>query len=143
MVKLFLFASLISVTLNACSPKLSADHNWGNQRWVLMELRSVPVQLSGTRRDAYLEFNPHEHRFTGNGGCNRLSGEYSLEKKDRIKLGEIISTKMSCEDIAFETAFVTTLNDARKYQASGNILTFSDGNQIILRFEARTRARNP
>src|SRR5688572_18032596 len=115
MKKQLYFLSFVIITALSCSPKLAPDQNWGNQRWVLTELKEVPVQLSGSRKDAYIEFSPSDKRFTGNGGCNRINGNYSLEKKNRIKLSEIISTKMSCTDIAFETTFLATLGDIDSY----------------------------
>jgi heat shock protein HslJ len=65
-----------------CSPKLSPDYGWDNQRWVLVELKGVPVQQSESRRDAYINFEVAEKRFTGNGGCNQINGSYTLDKDD-------------------------------------------------------------
>jgi heat shock protein HslJ len=132
LLSIFVFLSLIIIS---CSPKLSPDQAWANQRWVLKELKGVPVQLSGTRRDAYIEFTPADKRFSGNAGCNRISGNYTLEKKNRISLGEVISTKMSCNDIAFETAFLASLKDVDRYELKDNALTFKDGNKVMVRFE--------
>jgi len=73
-------------------------------------IKGVPVQLSGTRRDAYLTFMPGEKRFSGNAGCNTINGNYQIEKT-RIHFSEIISTKMSCPDIGFETAFLQTMRE--------------------------------
>jgi len=81
-----LFLSLLTgfALLSSCTPKLAPDNYWGNQRWVLTEMKEVPVQQSGTRRDAFLEFMPADKKIAGNGGCNRISGGYTLEKKNRI-----------------------------------------------------------
>jgi heat shock protein HslJ len=132
-----LFITVIATT--SCSPKLSPDYNWGNQRWILTELRTVPVQLSGGRKDAFIEFSPAEKRFTGNGGCNRINGDYDLGKKDKISLGQVVSTKMSCEDISFENTFLNTLADVNKYEIQGNALLLKHGRDVILKFEPRSR----
>lgn len=132
--KRFFLAVMIIGTVVSCSPKLAPDSYWGDRRWVLSEMRGVPVQLSGTRRDAFLEFTPVEKRFTGNGGCNRISGQYSLEKKDRIRFENVISTKMSCNDIAFETSFLSLLNEVDRFKMEDNALVFRDGNDVILKF---------
>jgi heat shock protein HslJ len=144
MYKLLLAAVSIVTIFDSCSPKLGPDANWGNRRWILTELKSVPVQRSGTRRDAYIEFDPAQRRFTGNGGCNRISGNYSIEKKNGIKLGEVASTKMSCEDIAFENAFLEAMKEVTKFEMQHDILTFRAGDRIIMRFSPRTEmgARN-
>jgi heat shock protein HslJ len=133
---------LIAVTLSfiSCSPKLSPDYNWGNQRWVLTEMKTVPVQLSGTRRDAYIEFSPAEKQFTGNGGCNRISGSYTLEKKNHIQLGQVTSTKMSCSDISFETTFLSILSDVNRYEMNDNILLLKKNGDVLLKFAPRTRS---
>jgi heat shock protein HslJ len=123
----------------SCSPKLSPDSGWGNQRWVLIDMKGVPVQQSGTRRDAFLEFMPTEKKFTGNGGCNRINGSYSLEKKNTLRFGEVLSTKMSCEDINFENALVSTLAEVNRYESTGSTLLLKDDNKVLLIFESRSR----
>ncbi len=127
-----------SLTLVAagCSPKLSPDSNWGGRRWVLTELKGVPVQLSGGRRDAYIDFDAGEKRFMGNGGCNQISGNYSLDKKN-IRFGEVLSTKMSCEDIQFENTFLSALNDIDHYEQRGNDLLLKKKKDVLLRLSVR------
>lgn len=134
-----LASAILIATGFSCSPKLSPDSYWGERRWVLVELKEVPVQQSGTRKDAFIEFSPSEKRFAGNGGCNRINGKYTVEKKDRIELGEVISTKMSCPDIAFETTFLNTLSQVDRFEVNGNILVLKDNKDILLKFEGRPR----
>jgi heat shock protein HslJ len=100
-------------------------------------MKGVPVQLSGGRRDAYINFEAAEKRFTGNGGCNQVSGNYSLDKKN-IHFGEVISTKMSCEDIQFENTFISTLNSIDRYEQRGNDLLLKKKKDVLLRFTARS-----
>jgi heat shock protein HslJ len=64
-----------------CSPKLSPDSSWGNQRWVVVEMKGVPVQQSESRRDAFLKFEVAGKKFSGNGGCNQINGNYTIDKK--------------------------------------------------------------
>ena len=128
---------LLLVACLDCTPKLSPDSNWAGRRWVLTEMKGVPVQLSGGRRDAYINFEAAEKRFTGNGGCNQVSGNYSLDKKN-IHFGEVISTKMSCEDIQFENTFISTLNSIDHYEQRGNDLLLKKRKDVLLRFTARS-----
>jgi heat shock protein HslJ len=136
-----LFIATIIIAGFSCSPKLSPDQNWGGQHWVLTEMKGVPVQLSGSRRDAFIEFSPSNKHFTGNGGCNRISGNYTLEKKDHLKLGEVISTKMSCADINFETTFLSVLNTINRFETDGNTLWLKDGGDRVLKFEPGQASR--
>ncbi|MBK7560683.1 MAG: META domain-containing protein [Chitinophagaceae bacterium] len=126
--KYILFLSFISLQ---CSPRLSPDSNWGNQRWVLTEMKGVPVQQSESRRDAYLSFEVNEKRFVGNGGCNQISGNYTIDK-NLIRFGEVVSTKMSCNDNEFENAFISTLNSIDHYEASGNELFLKRKREVLL-----------
>jgi heat shock protein HslJ len=122
---------MLVITAVSCSPKLSADNYWSDKKWVLTELKGVPVQLSGSRRDAYIEFMPSERKFSGNGGCNRMNGNYTLDKS-KINFGEVASTKMSCDDIAFETAFMETLSKVDHYEVSNNQMLLKDGTKVIM-----------
>ena len=122
--------SIVIIAFN-CSPKLSPDATWGNQRWVVVEMKGVPVQQSESRRDAFLRFEVTEKRFSGNGGCNQISGNYTIEKKE-IHFGEVISTKMSCNDINFETVFLSTLSGINRYEIRENQLLLKKNREIML-----------
>lgn len=132
----YLFILLLFVASASCTPKLSPDSNWTGRRWVLTEMKGVPVQLSGGRRDAYLNFDAAEKKFTGNGGCNQVSGNYSLDKKN-IRFGEVISTKMSCPDIEFENTFLSTLSSIDHFEQRGNDLLLKKKKDVLLRFTVR------
>lgn len=128
---------LLSGLLVSCSPKLAPDSNWGYQRWVLIELKEVPVQQSGGSRDAFIEFFPAEKKFTGNGGCNRINGNYAIEKRSEIRLTEISSTKMACPDLAFENTFLETLGKVNRFEISDNNMLLKDDNKVLLILQRR------
>lgn len=132
----YLSILLIALISMNCSPKLSPDSGWGNKRWVLVELKGVPVQQSETRRDAYLNFEVGEKRFTGNGGCNQISGNYALDKNN-IHFSEVISTKMSCNDIDFENVFISTLSNIDHYEVRGNDLLLKRKRDVMLVMRTR------
>jgi len=128
---------LFVILTAACSPQLSPDNNWGSQRWVVVEMKEVPVQLSGTNRDAYLEFSPADKRISGNAGCNRVGGNYTLEKKQGIRFSEISSTKMSCPDIAFETTFLDLLGQVDRHEVTGDLMLLKDEGKVLLMLKRR------
>jgi heat shock protein HslJ len=130
----YLFLLVIITTTFNCSPKLSPDAGWGNQQWVLVEMKGVPVQQSGGRRDAHISFDVAAKRFTGNGGCNQINGNYGVDKQE-IKFTEVISTKMSCNDIEFENAFLATLSSIDHYEVRGGdlLLKKSKETRLVLR----------
>ena len=128
------FLVIIIITAFKCSPKLSPDSGWGHQEWVVVEMKGVPVQQSGGRRDAHISFDVMAKRFSGNGGCNQINGNYSLDKKE-IKFTEVLSTKMSCNDIEFENTFLSTLSSIDRYEVRGNdlLLKKSKETRLVLR----------
>jgi heat shock protein HslJ len=132
-----LLAILIILTVAGCSPKLAPDSNWGYQKWVLIEMKEVPVQQSGGRADAYLEFFPNDKKFSGYGGCNRINGNYTLSKNSSIHFTDVISTKMSCPDLAFENTVLGTLNEVNRYEITENSMLLKHDNKVLLIYQRR------
>ena len=132
----FLIAIAALLAVISCSPKLSADYGWDNKRWVLVEMKEVPVQLSGGTRDAYIEFLPREKSFSGNGGCNHITGSYTIEKSE-LKFTNVASTKMACPDLPFENTFLTALNEVNKYELKDDVMLLKDRNKVLLMFRPR------
>src|SRR4030095_10781044 len=134
----YFFVVFILVVGLYCSPKLSPDSSWGGQRWILTEMKGVPVQLSEGRRDAYITFEVAEKKFAGNGGCNQINGSYSIDKKGHhLRFTGIGGTKMSCKDIAFENTFLTTLVNVDGYEQRGTDLLLNRKKEVLLRLTAR------
>ena len=133
--KIFFILSLV-VVCGSCSPKLSPDFGWARQRWVVTEMKGIPVQLSGGRRDAFIRFETDDKRFTGNGGCNQINGGYAVDKKE-IRFGEVVSTKMSCEDIAFESTFLDLLSKVDRFEQKGNDLFLKRKKEVLLVLNSR------
>src|SRR6186997_2518703 len=127
----YLFLVVIVITAFKCSPKLSPDSGWGHQEWVVVEMKGVPVQQSGGRRDAHIAFDVAAKRFSGNGGCNQVNGNYSVDKKE-IRFNEVLSTKMSCNDIEFENTFISILGSIDKYEIKENDLLLKKKKEIML-----------
>ena len=107
------------------------DAGWARQNWVVVEMKGVPVQKSGGRRDAHIAFEVAEKRFTGNGGCNQINGNYTLDKNE-IKFTDVIATKMACNDIEFENTFLSTLSSIDRYEVNGNDLLLKKRKETLL-----------
>lgn len=114
-----------------CSPKLSPDTGWSRQRWVVVEMKGVPVQQSGSRRDAYINFEVADKKIAGNGGCNQINGNYMLDKSS-IRFTDITSTKMSCNDIEFENVFISILGSIDRYEVRGADLLLKRKREVML-----------
>ena len=128
--KTIVFIAVALIAFN-CSPKMSPDAAWANQRWVLTTMKDVPVQQSGGRRDAFIRFNVTEKKFSGNGGCNQINGNYTLDKNE-IRFTDVIATKMSCNDIEFENTFLSTLSSIDRYEMNGTDLLLKKKRETLL-----------
>ena len=94
-------------------------------------MKGVPVQQSGGRRDAHITFDVAAKRFSGNGGCNQVNGNYSVDKQE-IRFTEVLSTKMSCTDIEFENTFLSILSSIDRYEVNGTDLLLKKKKETML-----------
>jgi len=132
----YLFVLITAVISFQCSPKLSPDAGWAHKRWVVTEMKGVPVQQSESRRDAYINFDIADKKFNGNGGCNQINGNYTINNSS-INFGEVISTKMSCIDIAFENVFLNTLSTVDRFEINGDDMLLKRKKEVVLKLRAR------
>ncbi|MBX2924227.1 MAG: META domain-containing protein [Chitinophagaceae bacterium] len=95
--------------------------------WKLIELNGHPVTTSSQQtREAYIIFKSFDNRFNGNSGCNGFSGIYTLLPGNRIRLSQVIATKMACaDDMETETMFYEVLNRIDNYTMNGDTLSVS------------------
>lgn len=127
---------ILGVAISNCSPRLSPDATWGRQQWAVVEMKGVPVQQSGGRRDAHIVFEVAEKRFRGNGGCNQINGTYNLEKRE-IRFTDVAATKMSCDDIAFENVFLNELGKVDRYEVNNNELRLKRKQETLIVLRSR------
>ncbi|MFN2457543.1 MAG: META domain-containing protein [Chitinophagaceae bacterium] len=87
--------------------------------------------------NVFLTFN-RDFSFTGNAGCNNISGKYSL-KGTSIKFNDIISTKMACDRIEQENELLRLLQQTvSAYTINRNTLWLRDNSSNII-FDATRR----
>jgi heat shock protein HslJ len=86
----------------------------------------------------YLTFNP-DMTFTGFAGCNNIRGTYIL-KGTGIKFENIVATKMACNKLEQETAFLKLLQETvSTYTVDNKRLLLRDGSSNIV-FEGERKA---
>ncbi len=106
--------------------------------WVLTSLGENPLpQPSANQREPNIILHTAGERFTGSGGCNSISGSYSL-KDDTLAFGQTVSTMMACiNGMQTEQAMLKALSQTRRYKISGqNLDLFDDAGIRLARFEA-------
>ncbi len=106
-------------------------------KWALTELNGEPIEKGESGQVPYLIFRSEAGRIAGSGGCNRLMGAYELNDAGELRLGQIASTMMACDNLQQEIAFLQVLDQHHNWQLSGPSLQLSDdqGTRLAL-FEA-------
>lgn len=135
--KIICVALFSLVFLFSCSPKLSPDQNWAEGKWVLIELKQVPVQISGNlEKNAHIVFLPSSKSFQGFGGCNDINGTYTIGTSS-IKFISLASRLVGCPDVPFETTFLSLLMNVNKYSVEGNVLLLKKGNTLEMKLQRK------
>jgi putative lipoprotein len=105
-------------------------------KWGLLAIDENPIRTN----KPYLQFDNQTRRFSGNGGCNRISGGFQIDGT-QIKFSQVISTQRACldNDLGWvEAKFVKRLGQATKFQIQGDLLSLYAGDRPILSFTADT-----
>jgi copper homeostasis protein (lipoprotein) len=115
----------------AMTPSLTNTH------WKLTQLNGEPVTADAVQREAYIELQGDPQRVSGSGGCNRLTGTYTLNG-DSITFSKVAATMMACpKGMDTEQHFIRTLDTAKSWKIIGRLLELDDADgTLVARFEA-------
>jgi len=126
---------LLAACQQTAEPEASIDLAGTN--WILSSLNdSLPVANSVVT----LQFGTDGTAF-GTDGCNRFSATYTQDGANlTIDLSAAAMTMMACEDPIMNqaTAYMTALDSATSFTASGNQLNLQAGDQVVATFVAGT-----
>jgi heat shock protein HslJ len=115
------------------SPQSAPDELFG-RKWKLTEIRGSAVNTT----KPYIELVGETKRFSGDGGCNRVSGSFALNGES-LRFLQIISTRRACIDPAMqqiETNFLKGLEDSFLYKLESDVLRLYAGDRLSLTFKA-------
>lgn len=108
-----------------------------NTRWVPIRIGDRDVTVAEGQQEPWLELDPHTHRVTGSGGCNRINGGYEAGNQT-LRFSGMASTRMACPALDTETAFLKGLDDTRRYRVEGRTLELQDdAGRVLARLEER------
>tara|TARA_R110002020_G_scaffold2967_2_gene13723 strand:+ start:81 stop:485 length:405 start_codon:yes stop_codon:yes gene_type:complete len=118
----------------SCSSDSFPGKGWYGKHLTVVEMMGTPVQTSGSPNDAHLIFNSKNGVVNGSGGCNRIFGDYTLDRKNSIRFSEIGATRMACQNMNFETRFLDLLDQVRYYEFKDDMMLLKSGrNDVILK----------
>lgn len=120
-----------ALNLEGCGRFLGDDRLNGN--WKLVRIGEQELEKSQFNRGKpTLSISLNEGKFSGMGGCNNYSGNFSLGNRHLI-IGPIMATKMSCERMETETVFFNYLSDQQvKYGFGAKELILQSRNGTLM-----------
>lgn len=104
------------------------------RKWMLTEVDGIAVRTN----KPYIEFDRAAQRFSGDGGCNRISGGFEVNGTS-LKFSRVISTRRACLDGGIqriENDFLNRLERTNAFQVGSNTLRLYDGDTLVLTFKA-------
>jgi len=97
------------------------------------QLQPVLASDTAAGKIPTINFDMVKHRFTGNTGCNEMSGSF-IVRGDSLSFNEqVISTKMSCPGYNEKTFFDNLVNTNR-YQIKEGVLQLMYNSTILSRW---------
>lgn len=115
--------------LSACTSKVdSLTGTWKLVSYGPAESMTAAVPDA----DATLTF-AEDGTVSGSGGCNSLSGEYTVEGS-QITFSALTSTLMACDAVRMdqESAVLQVLSDTVAFEIENETLTITDGSMILV-----------
>lgn len=122
---------------DASQNQASAASSLENTHWKLTRLGDAPVSADSPQRVPFFLLDPEQHRVSGSGGCNRVTGSYELNG-NRLKFSQMAGTMMMCpQGMDIEQAFLKSLGQVNKWKITGQNLELVDADgKVVAQFSA-------
>jgi heat shock protein HslJ len=107
--------------------------------WKLKTLQGKNIEMvANQEKEIYFILKIAENSVVGFSGCNTFGGTYTLEKENRIRFTQMLSTLKVCPDVAInESEFLKVFELADNFTINGDILNLNVGKRAPLAvFEA-------
>jgi heat shock protein HslJ len=133
-----LFTAALSAAVAGCAATSPAPHPTPparaleNTYWKLVALHGEPAATPDRQPEAHLILQPAQQRVVGSGGCNRLTGSYTLDG-ERLALGRAAATRMACaQGMAQEQRFLDMLGTVAAWRVRGQRLELLDAQRRVV-----------
>ncbi len=106
--------------------------------WKLTRLDGQPVTVAPQQREPHLVLHGESRRLAGSGGCNRITGSYTLQG-DTLRFSDPGATRLACPaGMEQERRFLAALAEVVTWEMTGVHLELRDARgQTRLRLEER------
>lgn len=124
-----------TTTQNNTSSKEQSNELTLHNTWKLESMKGETFTKKEHGSVPELTVDITEKKFYGDDGCNQIFGSVANASDGNLKLGEIASTRMSCEDMETPKQYTELLEKARHYEMTATTLVLKDdANNTILTY---------
>ena len=102
--------------------------------WKLVELNGNSIGFENGVKEPHFVLKLLDNRIVGNGGCNGFGGNYEFTKGNGIRISNLISTKMACMEITYESDFLHSLEKADNYLTTSDTLLLKSDDEVLAKF---------
>jgi heat shock protein HslJ len=121
------------VTAPTVKEPIAVPKNYGADLQGKWQLENLWGMDSTQLRPAYISFDFDSLSFTGNTGCNSISGKFSFSNELIIIDRRIISTKMACPGYN-DKNFINLLLKINRFNIENNTLELSQNDLVLMTF---------
>jgi heat shock protein HslJ len=115
----------------------TADGQLEDRTWVVQEV-NIGATMTAPAEGVVMHAVFSEGTVAGDGGCNNYNGRYETDGAS-IAIGPIAATLMFCEGaMDQESAYLGALGAVDSYKVSGNELTLSSGDTVLIKYTEGT-----
>ena len=117
LVALLLLTTLLCVSCGTCknSSKINLASLDGSS-WELTHMDGIEIN-----EDAFqtATISISKASISGQAACNSYGGECMMYSDGRIKIGDMMSTRMACSNMMYERIFLAALQEAKAFRMDG------------------------
>jgi heat shock protein HslJ len=106
-----------------------------SNQWIIASINEPDNIDKPVSKSSFITINEMNNSFSGNGGCNKISGVLTVSG-GKIKFGKIISTRMMCDNIEQENKFIKALETTTHYKIIGAELFLYNGTIKLMTLES-------
>jgi len=128
---------ILTMVLNCSASKINNQHY--QREWMMVSFdQFTKQQLIENKAEINLtgEKTGNLVKASGKMGCNSIFFQIELKNNGKVKISEIGSTEMACQNMALENAFMKKFGSMNNYLIEGHRLTLSDNNGNEMKFIA-------
>ncbi|MCH5330526.1 MAG: META domain-containing protein [Alistipes sp.] len=130
------FIAAAAMLFAACDATPTENLPLENTVWKL-------VELNGENNEAFAEgdsftFTLDAGTITGKGSVNRFFGGYEYSEAEGLEVGDLGMTRMMGPNVDLEDAFVQIFDKVNGCEVEGDVLTLTDGDEVLAVFKAWT-----